>query len=48
MKKDRGGKKRLFSLTPVAVLPEFQKQGIGGEFVKEGLKAARGPNTILS
>ncbi|WP_369793119.1 GNAT family N-acetyltransferase [Methanosarcina sp. 2.H.A.1B.4] len=27
------------SLAPIAVKPEFQKQGIGGEFIREGLKA---------
>jgi len=32
-------KKETISLAPVAVMPEFQKQGIGGELIREGLKA---------
>ena len=28
----------LFGLAPMGVLPEYQKQGIGSELVKEGLK----------
>ena len=29
------------ALAPMAVLPEFQRQGIGGQLVEEGLKKAR-------
>ena len=29
------------ALAPMAVLPEYQKKGIGGQLVKEGLKRAR-------
>lgn len=29
------------ALAPMAVLPEFQKQGIGGKLIKEGLNKAR-------
>lgn len=29
------------SLAPISVLPEFQKQGIGGGLIKEGLEACR-------
>ena len=29
------------ALAPVAVLPEFQKQGIGSELIREGLKACQ-------
>ncbi len=29
------------SLAPLSVRPEFQKQGIGGKLIKEGLKACR-------
>jgi len=29
------------ALAPMAVIPEYQKKGIGGELVKEGLKRAR-------
>ena len=30
------------SLAPMAVLPEFQKKGVGGSLITEGLKKARG------
>jgi len=33
-----GKEKDTISLAPVAVRPEFQKQGIGGELIREGLK----------
>ncbi|KPK14446.1 MAG: GCN5 family acetyltransferase, partial [Nitrospira bacterium SG8_3] len=29
---------RVLSLAPMAVLPEFQRQGIGSELVRKGLK----------
>lgn len=29
------------ALAPVAVLPEFKKQGIGSELIREGLKACQ-------
>jgi len=29
------------SLAPVSVMPEFQRQGIGGRLIKEGLEACR-------
>ncbi|WP_440954310.1 GNAT family N-acetyltransferase [Methanosarcina sp. Mfa9] len=31
----------IISLAPLSVLPEFQKQGIGGRLIKEGLEACR-------
>jgi putative acetyltransferase len=31
-----------FALGPVAVLPDFQRRGIGGALIEEGLKAIRG------
>lgn len=40
--KSAGGKgKDTISLAPLAVLPDFQNQGIGGELIKEGLKACQ-------
>ena len=33
-----GKEKNTISLAPVAVRPEFQKQGIGDELIREGLK----------
>lgn len=42
-----GNKKEINSLASVAVLPEFQKQGVGGELIREGLKAFRSEDTIL-
>ena len=36
-----GNEKEIISLAPVAVLPEFQKQGVGGELIREGLKACQ-------
>ncbi len=36
-----GEEKKTISLAPVAVLPEFQRQGIGGELIREGLKACQ-------
>ncbi len=41
IKSGNGKGKETISLTPIAVLPEFQKQGIGGELIKEGLKACK-------
>ncbi|MCQ1534487.1 N-acetyltransferase [Methanosarcina sp. KYL-1] len=41
IKSANGKEKETISLAPVSVLPEFQKQGIGGELIKEGLKACR-------
>ncbi len=37
------------ALAPMAVLPEFQKQGIGGKLIKEGLNKARelGFNSVI-
>ena len=37
------------SLAPMSVLPKFQKQGVGGKLVKEGLKKARnlGFNSVI-
>jgi len=37
------------ALAPMAVLPKFQKQGIGGKLIKEGLKKARklGFNSVI-
>jgi putative acetyltransferase len=39
IKSAAGKEKETISLAPVAVRPEFQKQGIGGELIREGLKA---------
>ncbi|WP_394325904.1 GNAT family N-acetyltransferase [Methanosarcina horonobensis] len=39
IKPAEGKEKETISLAPVAVLPEFQRQGIGGELIREGLKA---------
>ncbi|WP_440946085.1 GNAT family N-acetyltransferase [Methanosarcina sp. T3] len=39
IKSEAGKEKETISLAPVAVKPEFQKRGIGGELIKEGLKA---------
>lgn len=36
-----GGKAALLGLAPMAVLPAFQGQGIGGRLVERGLEAAR-------
>lgn len=36
--------KEILTLAPLAVLPEFQKQGIGSFLVKEGLKICRNLN----
>jgi putative acetyltransferase len=36
-----GKEKETISLAPLAVRPEFQKQGIGGELIREGLKACK-------
>ena len=33
-----GKEKETIALAPVAVLPEFQKQGIGSELIREGFK----------
>jgi predicted N-acetyltransferase YhbS len=35
------GDKEVIVLAPVAVLPEFQKKGIGSKLIKEGLKRAK-------
>ncbi len=34
-----GDQKAIISLAPMAVLPEFQKKGIGGELIKQGLES---------
>lgn len=39
IKLEDGKVKETISLAPLAVLPEFQRQGIGGELVREGIKA---------
>ena len=36
-----GKEKETISLAPVAVRPEFQKKGIGGELIKTGLEVCR-------
>ncbi len=36
-----GKEKETISLAPLAVRPEFQKQGIGGKLIRKGLKACR-------
>lgn len=41
IKSETGKAYESLSLAPMAVLPEFQKQGIGGMMVKEGLKRAK-------
>ena len=37
------------SLAPMAVLPEFQRQGIGAQLIQEGLRAcaARGERIVI-
>jgi len=44
-----GGVVQGMGLAPMAVLPQFQKQGIGGKLVKEGLKRAKelGYNSVI-
>jgi len=39
IKTAEGKEKETISLAPLAVRPEFQKQGIGSKLIKEGLKA---------
>ncbi|MDD3248146.1 MAG: N-acetyltransferase [Methanosarcina sp.] len=41
IKSEEGKEKETISLAPLAVRPEFQKPGIGGELKKEGLKVCR-------
>ncbi|MDY9925689.1 N-acetyltransferase [Methanosarcina sp.] len=41
IKSAEGKEKETISLAPAAVMPEFQKQGIGGELIREGIKACR-------
>ena len=43
IKSAAGKEKNTISLAPVAVRPEFQKQGIGGELIREGLKSCLQP-----
>ena len=38
IKSAAGKKKETISLAPMSVRPEFQKQGIGSELIREGLK----------
>ena len=40
--KNKETEKPILILAPVAVLPEFQKQGIGSSLVKKGLQACKG------
>lgn len=39
---DRGGEVESLALAPMAVLPEWQRQGIGSRLVHAGLERARG------
>src|SRR5690606_36333808 len=41
IKLENSEEKEIMSLAPVAVLPEFQRQGIEGELIREGLKACQ-------
>jgi putative acetyltransferase len=41
IKLEDGKQKEMISLPPLAVLPEFQRQGIGGELIGEGIKACQ-------
>lgn len=41
IKLEDGKEKETISLAPLAVLPEFQRQGIGGELIREGIKACQ-------
>lgn len=48
IKSERGILKTL-ALAPMSVLPEFQKQGVGGMLIKRGLKTAKelGHNSVI-
>lgn len=41
IKLENGEEEEIISLAPLAVLPEFQRQGIGGELIRERLKACQ-------
>ncbi len=41
IERDDGGRVAALSLAPMAVLPEYQNQGIGSQLVRAGLDAAR-------
>ncbi len=41
IKDDNGNLNESLGLAPMAVRPEFQKSGIGGELIKQGLKVAK-------
>lgn len=41
IKSGEGKEKETISLAPLTVLPRFQKQGIGSELIREGLKACK-------
>lgn len=42
IKDDRGNIHVSLGLAPMAVRPEFQRSGIGGQLIKQGLKVAEG------
>jgi putative acetyltransferase len=41
IRSEEGKEKETISLAPLAVRPEFQKKGIGGKLIREGLKVCR-------
>jgi putative acetyltransferase len=41
IRSDKGEENKAVSLAPVAVLPEFQRQGIGSGLIREGIKACQ-------
>jgi len=41
IKSEAGKENETISLAPLAVRPEFQKQGVGKELIREGLKTCR-------
>ena len=41
IKDDNGNLNESLGLAPMAVRPEFQKSGIGGQLIKQGLKVAK-------
>jgi putative acetyltransferase len=43
----RQGPVAALSLAPLAVLPEFQRRGIGSQLVREGLKACRASGHVI-
>ena len=42
IKDDKGNMNESLGLAPMAVTPEFQKRGIGGQLIKQGLEVAEG------